>query len=55
MSMVLTRFSAMGEEFPLNEPSGDIARGLNGGLATRITSSLDPDYINDVMIQPVIL
>tara|TARA_R110000822_G_scaffold10646_6_gene40162 strand:+ start:2593 stop:3312 length:720 start_codon:yes stop_codon:yes gene_type:complete len=55
MSMVLTRFSAMGDEFPLNEPSGDIARGLNRGLATRITSSLDPDYINDVMIQPVIL
>tara|TARA_R110002096_G_scaffold217142_4_gene405185 strand:+ start:14647 stop:15333 length:687 start_codon:yes stop_codon:yes gene_type:complete len=41
-----------GELFPLNEPSGATFTGSLGSTGTRNTSSLDPNYINDVMIQP---
>ena len=40
------------ENFLLNESSGASFTGDLGSTGTRFTSSLDPDYINDVMIQP---
>lgn len=41
-----------GETFGLNEPSGATFTGSLGTTGTRVTSSLDPNYIDDVMIQP---
>jgi len=43
--------SINGEYFGLNEPSGALITGELGTTGTRITSSLDPNYIDDVMIQ----
>lgn len=51
----LYRYSFDGEEFANNEPSGPTVYGDSGTTATRNTSSLDPDYIDDVMIQPYII
>jgi hypothetical protein len=41
-----------GETFGLNEPSGATFTGSLGTTGTRVTSSLDPNYIDDIMIQP---
>ena len=50
--IALLDFTLDGETFSLNEPSGSAFTGGLGTAGTRVTSSLDPDYINDVMIQP---